>query len=77
MDNLKKFKSFTNENYEYEDFTLSDMEDVKEYWNDGCNEMYAEDVENCIDFISTETMIDKSKVRQIIHTMLKSGEIVI
>lgn len=74
---LKKIVTFSmfNENYEFEDFTMNDMEDVKEYWNDGANEMYEEDAEGALEFISSETMLDIEKVTQIVKTMLKSGEI--
>lgn len=64
-----------SENYEYENFTISDMEDVKEYWNDGAKDMYSENKEEAIEFIAQETMLGVDTVRQIISTMLKSNQI--
>jgi hypothetical protein len=53
-------------NYEYEDFTHSDMEDVLEYW---------QDVSQDPDFISKETGLDLYKVIQILETLQKRGDI--
>jgi hypothetical protein len=53
-------------NYEYEDFTHSDMEDVLEYW---------QDVSQDPEFISKETDLDLYTVIQILHTLQKRGDI--
>jgi hypothetical protein len=52
--------------YQYEDFTLSDMEDVLEYW---------QDVSQDPEFISKETDLDLNTVIQILHTLQKRGDI--
>lgn len=52
--------------YEYEDFTMNDMENVLEYW---------QDVSQDPKFISNETDISIDKVIQILHTLQKRGDI--
>ena len=62
---LKHLKTY--ENYTYEDFTMSDMEDVKELWNDGLTDTAQIAIE-----------IDKTEdtVKQIIFSLKKSGDII-
>jgi len=52
--------------YQYEDFTLNDMEIVLEYW---------QDVSQDPEFIAKETDLDLNKVIQILHTLQKRGDI--
>lgn len=53
-------------NYEYEDFTMNDMEDVLEYW---------QDISQDPKFISNETGLPIGKVVQILNTLQKRGDI--
>lgn len=53
-------------NYEYEDFSMSDMEDVLEYW---------QDISQDPKFISNETGLSIDKVVQILNTLQKRGDI--
>lgn len=53
-------------NYEYEDFSMSDMEDVLEYW---------QDISQDPKFISNETGLTIDKVVQILNTLQKRGDI--
>ena len=52
--------------YEFEDFTMSDMDDVLEYW---------QDVSQDPKFISNETGIELNKVIQILDTLERRGDI--
>jgi hypothetical protein len=52
--------------YQYEDFTLNDMENVLEYW---------QDVSQDPEFIAKETDLDLNTVIQILHTLQKRGDI--
>ena len=52
--------------YEFEDFTMSDMEDVLEYW---------QDVSQDPKFISNETGMELDKVIQILDTLQRRGDI--
>lgn len=60
------FESFVNEHYEYEDFTMNDMEFVKELWEDGMTD---------IGQLAIESDLDKATVTQIIYTLKKRGDI--
>lgn len=55
-----------DEMYEYEDFTMSDMEIVKELWNDGMTE---------IGQLALECDLTKATIRQILYTLSKRNEI--
>lgn len=63
---IMNFASFVNESYDFEDFTMNDMEYVKELWNDGM-----EDVAQ----IAIESDLDKPTVIQILATLKKRGDI--
>lgn len=52
--------------YEFEDFTMSDMEDILEYW---------QDVSQDPKFISNETGMELDKVIQILDTLQRRGDI--
>lgn len=64
MKNLKTF-----ENYEYENFTHSDMEFAKELYEEGMTN--PRDIAREMDWKD----MDESTVKQMIETMKKSGEI--
>lgn len=65
--NITKFSDFNIlENYEYENFTINDMDDVKELYDDGMTS--AEE-------IALETDLDLDTVIQIIYTLKKRGDI--
>ena len=63
---VMNFGSFVNEHYEFEDFTMSDMEFVEELWNDGMTD---------IGQLAIESDLDKETVKQIIYTLKKRGDI--
>lgn len=52
--------------YEYEDFSMSDMDFVKELWEEGMTD---------VGQIAIECDFSKSTVRQILHTLSKRGDI--
>jgi hypothetical protein len=62
---VMRFEEF-NEKYEFEDFTLSDMEFVKELYEEGITD---------IGQLSIESDLSKETVKQIISTLKKRGEI--
>lgn len=61
------FISFT-ESYEFEDFTLADMEFVKDLYNDGLTD---------IEQISIESDLDIDTVKQIVSVLKKRGELTV
>lgn len=63
---IMNFESFVNESYEFEDFTTSDMEFVKELWQEGITD---------IGQLAIESDLDKSTVTQIVDTLKKRGDI--
>lgn len=63
---IMDFGSFVNEHYEFEDFTMNDMEFVKELWEEGITE---------IGQLAIESDLDKATVTQIIYTLKKRGDI--
>ncbi len=64
---IMSFNSFVRENYTFEDFTLSDMEFVKELYEEGLT-----DVEQ----LSIETDLSVETIKQILYTLRKRGDIV-
>ncbi|MCK9446126.1 hypothetical protein M0Q50_04450 [bacterium] len=65
--NITKFSDFDIlENYEYENFTINDMDDVKELYDDGMTSAKE---------IALETDLDIDTVKQIIYTLKKRGDI--
>ena len=64
-ESIMKFKEF-NEKYEFEDFSLSDMEFVKELYEEGITD---------IGQLAIESDLSKETVKQIISTLKKRGEI--
>jgi hypothetical protein len=64
---MKNIKTF--ENYEYENFTLSDMEFAKELYEEGMTD--PKDIAREMDWKD----MDEATVTQMIYTMKKSGEI--
>lgn len=64
MKNLKTF-----ENYEYENFTYSDMQFAKELYEDGMTD--PKDIAREMDWKD----MSEATVKQMIYTMKKSGEI--
>ena len=63
---IMRFDSFIKENYTFEDFTLSDMEMVKELYEEGLVD---------IKQIAIETDLSEETVKQILHTLRKRGDI--
>lgn len=63
---IMRFESFVKENYTFEDFTLSDMEMVKELYEEGLVD---------IKQIAIETDLSEETVKQILHTLRKRGDI--
>jgi hypothetical protein len=72
---IMNFKTFVNESYTFEDFSTADMEYIKDLWNDGASEMWNDNEDDAINFLSRESDIHPETVEQIVRTMLKSGEI--
>ena len=64
---IMNFSSFVKENYTFEDFTLSDMEFVKELYEDGLTDVKQ---------ISIETDLSEQTVMQILNTLKKRGDII-
>ena len=64
-ESIMRFEEF-NEQYEFEDFTLSDMEFVKELYEEGITD---------IGQLALESDLSKETVKQIIYTLKKRGEI--
>jgi hypothetical protein len=65
---MKNIKTF--ENYEYENFTYSDMEFAKELYEEGMTD--PKDIAREMDW---KDDMDEATVKQMIYTMKKSGEI--
>lgn len=63
---IMNFGSFVNEHYNFEDFTHSDMEFVKELWIEGITD---------IGQLAIESDLDKDTVTQIINTLKRRGDI--
>lgn len=65
---IMNFESFSTKGYEFEDFTLSDMEFVKDLYNDGLTDIYQ---------ISIESDLDIDTVKKIIDVLKRRGELTI
>lgn len=63
---IMKFDSFVKENYTFEDFTLSDMEMVKDLYEEGLKDTKQ---------IAIETDLSVETVKQILFTLRKRGDI--
>ena len=63
---ILNFLDFVKENYEYEDFTINDIEFVKELYQDGMTE---------IKQLSIEADLSEETIKQIIFTLRKRKEI--
>lgn len=63
---IMDFGSFVNEKYEFEDFTMSDMEIVKELWEEGMTDIVQ---------LGIECDLNKDTIKQIIYTLKKRGDI--
>ena len=64
-ESIMRFGEF-NEKYEFEEFTLSDMELIRELYEEGITD---------IGQLSIESDLSKKTVKQIISTLKKRGEI--
>jgi hypothetical protein len=67
MKHLKRFRENISEKYEFEDFTMNDMEMVKELYEDGLEDPNQ---------ISIEMDLPLDIVNQILYTLRKRGDIV-
>ena len=63
---IMTFNSFVRENYTFEDFTLSDMEYVKELYEEGLTD---------VSQLSIETDLSEEVIKQILYTLRKRGDI--
>ncbi len=63
---IMTFNSFVKENYTFEDFTLSDMEYVKELYEEGLTD---------VSQLSIETDLSEEVIKQILYTLRKRGDI--
>lgn len=64
-ESVMRFEEF-NEKYEFEDFTLNDMEFIKELYEEGITD---------IGQLAIESDLSKETVKKIISTLKKRGEI--
>lgn len=67
---IKKFDS-----YEYENFTLSDMDFVLDLWNDGFKYDYKDNKDNTIKQLSIESDLSIDTINQILYNLNKRGDI--
>lgn len=63
---IMSFSSFVRENYTFEDFTLSDMEMVKELYEEGLQDTKQ---------LSIEMDLSEETIKQILFTLRKRGDI--
>lgn len=63
---IMSFKTFVSENYTYEDFTLNDMDFVKELYEDGMTDPKQ---------LAIEADLSEPIILQILYTLRKIGEI--
>lgn len=63
---IMRFSKFVKEGYTFEDFTMDDMEFVKELYQDGMTD---------IKQLSIESDLTEETVKQIIYTLRKRGDI--
>ena len=63
---IMKFDSFVRENYTFEDFTLNDIEYVKELYEEGLTD---------IKQLSVEADLSEETIKQILYTLRKRGDI--
>ena len=63
---ILKYRQFINERYEFEDFTMNDMEMVKELYQDGMEDPNQ---------ISLEMDLPVETINQILYTLRKRGDI--
>lgn len=64
---ILNFASFVKENYTFEDFTLSDMEYVKELYEEGLTD---------IKQLSIEADLSEQTIIQILNTLKRRGDII-
>lgn len=64
---ILSFASFVKENYTFEDFTLSDMEYVKELYEEGLTD---------IKQLSIEADLSEQTIIQILNTLKRRGDII-
>ena len=63
---ILKYRQFINERYEFEDFTMNDMEMAKELYQDGMEDPNQ---------ISLEMDLPVETINQILYTLRKRGDI--
>jgi hypothetical protein len=63
---ILNYRQFINERYEFEDFTMNDMEMVKELYQDGMEDPNQ---------ISLEMDLPVETINQILYTLRKRGDI--
>lgn len=63
---ILKYRQFINERYEFEDFTINDMEMTKELYQDGMEDPNQ---------ISLEMDLPVETINQILYTLRKRGDI--
>ncbi len=63
---IMKFDTFVKENYTFEDFTLNDIEYVKELYEEGLTD---------IKQLSVEADLSEETIKQILYTLRKRGDI--
>lgn len=63
---IMSFSSFVRENYTFEDFTLNDMEMVKELYEEGLQDTKQ---------LSIEMDLSEETIKQILFTLRKRGDI--
>lgn len=63
---ILKYRQFINERYEFEDFTMNDMEMTKELYQDGMEDPNQ---------ISLEMDLPVETINQILYTLRKRGDI--
>ena len=63
------------ESYEYEDFSLSDMDFVLDIWNDGFKYDYKDNKDGTIKQLSIEADLSVDTIKQILHTLNKRKDI--
>jgi len=66
-------KSF--ESYEYENYSLSDMDFILDLWNDGFKYDYQNNEDNTVKQLSIESDLSVNTVKQILYTLDKRGDI--
>lgn len=73
---IMRFETFVNEHYEYEDFTMSDMEFVKDLYDEGMTDPI-EIARECEGVFNNNCTGDEcvATVKQILHSLRQSGSI--